>query len=161
MKIKSYRGAGVMLFRYNINSKCFEVLLGKRAVSKGYGQWAILGGRRERNDKDYYECALREFREESGVDLVNLNTQKLAVRRIDVPYYHWRTYLILTWGDFPELKKNWENSELLWFPVSAVSGLDLWISLDHEMKAFRKIAGRQGWGRDSHSKAEDVLQEKQ
>ena len=144
MRHKSYRGAGVMLFRYNTQSKCFEVLLGRRAVSRGYGQWAILGGRKEKSDKDYFECALREFREESGVDLGRLQIQKLAVRRIDIPCYHWRTYLILTWGSFPEFNKNWENSELVWFPVSTVKKQDLWINLDHELKAFRRLAGKQG-----------------
>lgn len=139
MKRKSYKGAGVMLFRYNTKYMRFEVLLGKRAVPKGYGQWAIIGGKMEYSDTAYSECALREFKEEAGVDLKTLQIQNLAVKNIDIPYFHWRTYLILTWGYFPEFKKNWENSELRWFPVSIVSKQNLWIKLDQELRAFSRL----------------------
>ena len=139
MKRKNYRGAGVMLFRYNSKYRRFEVLLGRRAVPKGYGQWAILGGKMDYWDSDYKACAFREFQEETKVDLGSFQTKTLAVRNIDVPYFHWRTYLILTWGYCPEIKKNWEHMELRWVPVSTVSQLDLWIGLDCELKAFRHL----------------------
>lgn len=139
MKNRIYRGAGVMLFRYNKHHERFEVLLGKRAVRNGYGQWAILGGKMDSRDKDYFDCALREFREETGVDLHGVEFQNLAVRKTDIPGFHWRTFLIITWGSFPEFQKNWENSELRWFPVSTVSKQDLWISLKHELRAFRRL----------------------
>lgn len=139
MRIRSYSGAGVMLFRYDSRQECFEVLLGKRATRRGYGQWAIIGGEKNHADGDFLDCALREFREENGVDLRRIRTKTLAVRRIDVPYYHWRTFLILTWGHFPEFEMNDENSELKWFPISAVSRQDLWISLDRELRIFKRL----------------------
>ena len=140
MRIRSYSGAGVMLFRYNTRHGRFEVLLGKRAVGgRGYGQWAILGGKKDRRDADYKDCALREFREEARVDLRSVQTRTLAVRKIDVPFFHWRTYLILTWGYFPEFNISSENSELRWFPISTVSKQNLWISLNHEIRAFRRL----------------------
>lgn len=128
-----------MLFRYNKYHERFEVLLGKRAVRNGYGQWAILGGKMDSGDKDYFDCALREFWEETGVDLHSVEFQYLAVRKTDVPGFHWRTFLIITWGYFPEFQKNWENSELRWFPVSTVSKQDLWVSLRHELRAFSRL----------------------
>ena len=139
MRIGSYSGAGVMLFRYNTRYGRFEVLLGKRAVGRGYGQWAILGGKKDRHDAGFKECALREFREEAGIDLRSVQARTLAVRKIDVPFFHWRTYLILTWGYFPEFNINSENSELRWFPISTVSKQNLWISLNHEIRAFRRL----------------------
>ena len=139
MRIRSYSGAGVMLFRYNSRYNRFEVLLGKRALPRGYGKWAIIGGGKSHGDGDYYDCALREFLEETGVDLRSVQTKTLAVRRINVPYYHWRTFLVLTWGYFPEFDMNSENSELKWFPVSTVSRQDLWLSLDRELRAFRHL----------------------
>ena len=56
MRIKSYRGAGVMLFRYNTRYRRFEVLLGKRSVPRGYGKWAIPGGGVESYDVDFAAC---------------------------------------------------------------------------------------------------------
>ena len=139
MKDRIYSGAGVMLFRYNTRYGRFEVLLGKRAIRRGYGQWAILGGKREASDNGFYACALREFREETGVDLGGVQTRTLAVKRTELPYFRWRTYLILTWGYFPEFDRNSENSELRWFPVSTVSRQDLWINLDCELRSFRHL----------------------
>ena len=61
MHIRSYRGAGVLLFRYNGESAGYEALLGKRSVRQGYGKWAIPGGGRERFDVDFREAAYREL----------------------------------------------------------------------------------------------------
>lgn len=138
MRIKNYRGAGVMLFRYNTRFRRFEVLLGKRSIPRGYGKWAIPGGGMENYDADYADCAFREFREETGIDIKNLMTQKLAVKRIDVPFYHWRTYMVLTWGYIPDFKPC-EFSELRWFPILTVSKQDLWFSINHELKAFNNL----------------------
>lgn len=138
MRIRCYKGAGVMLFRYNSKSGQFEVLLGKRSVPHGYGKWAIPGGRLEEFDANFEDCATREFREETGIDLKNLLTRKMAVRCIDVPLYHWKTIMVLTWGYFPEFKPS-EFSELSWFPISTVSKQNLWIKLNRELKAFNKL----------------------
>lgn len=139
MKNRKYKGAGVMLFRFNKTYRRFEVLLGKRAVKRGFGQWAIFGGKMEACDRDYEECAYREFKEETGVDIKGLLTLRLGARHIDIPYYHWRTYMILTWGYFPDFKPNSENSELRWFPASSVCHRDLWISLNGEIRAFNRL----------------------
>ena len=143
MRIESYRGAGVMLFRYDIHFSRFEVLLGKRSIPKGYGKWAIPGGGMENCDVDYSDCAFREFHEETGIDIKNLMTQKLAVKRIDVPFYHWRTYMVLTWGYCPDFKSS-EFSELRWFPIATVSRQDLWISINHELRAFNNLVKKHG-----------------
>lgn len=138
MRIKDYRGSGVMLFRYNTQVGQFEVLLGKRSVPRGYGKWSIPGGGMEECDAGYENCAFREFREETGVDIKNLLTRKLAVRRIDVPFFHWRTHMFLTWGYYPEFSPS-EFSELQWVPVSNVCKLNLWINLNRELRAFTKL----------------------
>ena len=136
---KSYRGAGVMLFRYNRKYRRFEVLLGKRSIPRGYGKWAIVGGGMEGADDGYEACAYREFREETGVDLRILLAKKLAVSKTDVPFFHWRTYMILTWGPCPALRPDRENLEFAWFPLEAVGRQNLWISLNREIRAFRKL----------------------
>ena len=138
MRIKNYKGAGVMLFRFNERLRCFEVLLGKRSLPRGFGKWAIPGGGMENCDADYTDCAFREFREETGVDIRNLMTRKLAVKRTDIPFYHWRTYIVLTWGHCPDFKPR-EFFEFGWFPISAVSKHDLWISLNRELRVFYNL----------------------
>lgn len=142
-RIRPYKGAGVMLFRFNRKYRRFEVLLGKRSTPRGYGQWAIPGGGMEFQDIDFGACAFREFREETGVDINHLLAKNLAVKRIDVPFYHWRTFLVLTWGYFPELRPS-EFSEFRWVPVSGIGKYDLWISLKREMKAFARIVRKHG-----------------
>lgn len=127
-----------MLFRYNTQAGQFEVLLGKRSVPRGYGKWSIPGGGMEECDAGYENCAFREFREETGVDIKNLLTRKLAVRRIDVPFFHWRTHMFLTWGYCPQFSPS-EFSELQWVPVSNVCKLNLWINLNRELWAFAKL----------------------
>lgn len=139
MRLSSYSGAGVMLFRYNTEAGRYEVLLGKRAIPRGYGQWAIIGGEKNHRDSDYYDCALREFREETRVDLDSIQTRMLAVRKIDIPFFHWRTHLILALGPLPEFKVNSENSELRWFPLDEVKDQDLWLNLDRELGMFRHL----------------------
>ncbi len=125
-----------MLFRYNTRLKRFEVLLGKRALRKGFGQWSIIGGGMESGDSGYEACAFREFCEETGVDLKRLFSKKIAVRHIDAPFFHWRTYMVLSWGYFPDFRPDRENSEFGWFPIQTVHRQNLWISLNGELRAF-------------------------
>ena len=138
MKSESYKGAGVMLFKFNEHLRWFEVLLGERSVPRGFGKWAIPGGGMENCDADYTDCAFREFKEETGVDIKNLMTRRLAVKRIDIPFYHWRTYLILMRGHCPAFTPR-EFSEFRWFPVSTVNRQNLWISLNRELRAFYNL----------------------
>ena len=142
-RIKNYKGAGVMLFRFNRKYGRFEILIGKRSTPRGYGKWAIPGGGMKKQDIDYGVCAYREFREETGVDINHLLTKNLAVKRIDVPFFHWRTFMILTWGYFTEFNPS-EFFELKWVPLSGIGKYDLWISLNRELRAFKRIVKKHG-----------------
>ena len=141
-RIRSYSGAGVLLFRYNRNDGRFEVLLGKRSIRHGYGKWAIPGGGMEKIDSGFAACAYRELREETGIDINGLKARDLSEIKTDIPFFHWRTYLVMTWGDFTEFRIR-EFSELRWIPVSDIGKYDLWISLNREIRAFRKILERE------------------
>ena len=138
MKIKNYKGAGVMLFRYNERNNCYEALLARRALRNGYGKWAVVGGGMEKRDKDFEDCAYREFREETGVSVGELSVCKLAVVSTELPLFHWRTFILLASGPCPEFIPDHENFEFRWFPLSLVPGQDLWIKLNREIKAFNK-----------------------
>ena len=141
-RIRSYSGAGVMLFRYSLEAGQFEVLLGKRSTRRGYNKWAIPGGHKERYDADFRACAFREFREETGIDIRALQTQDIAETCTDIPFFHWRTFLVMTWGDLPNFSIR-EFSELKWIPVSEIRNYDMWIGLNREMRVFKKLVVKQ------------------
>ena len=141
LHIKNYHGAGVLLFRYNKEKETFEVLLGRRSIRQGYGKWAIPGGGLERKDGDfnYRACAYRELWEETGLDITKLQTKPIAVTSTEIPFFHWRTFLVMTWGELPEFRIR-EFSELRWIPISELGDYDLWISLNREIRTFRRLS---------------------
>ena len=137
MHIKNYKGAGVLLFKYNKETAEYEALLGKRSIRQGYGKWAIPGGGRERFDADFREVAYRELWEETGIDISLLQTRDVGEVKTEIPFFHWRTFLVLLLEDAPALRPR-EFSELKWVPVAQIGKLDLWISLSREIRAFNK-----------------------
>ena len=63
-------GTGVFIFRYNYLTMKYNLLLGKRAqqCSRAPGIWALPGGMLE-NDETVTQCAIREVREETCLDI--------------------------------------------------------------------------------------------
>lgn len=138
MRIKNYKGAGVLLFRYNKETSEYEALLGKRSIRQGYGKWAIPGGGRERYDADFREAAYRELREETGIEIKRLQTEELEEIKTELLFFHWRTFLVLLLEDAPHVRPR-EFSELRWVPVFEIGKMDLWISLGRELRAFNRV----------------------
>lgn len=136
MRLESYKGAGMMLFR-NQNGR-FEVLIGKRSVRHGYGKWAISGGKMEKKDNTFFDCAVRELKEETGIDIYTVNHRVIDSRNISVPYFHWSTFLVYVSGPLPPFAPN-EFSELKWIPLEDVEKHELWISLKKELHMFKKM----------------------
>jgi len=136
MRLESYKGAGIMLFR-NRNGR-FEVLLGKRSVKHGYGKWAIPGGKMEKRDNTFFDCAVRELKEETGIDIYTINHKVINSRNISIPYFHWSTFLVYVNGPLSPLVPS-EFSELKWIPLEDVENYELWISLKKELRAFQKL----------------------
>ena len=141
MHIRNYKGAGVLLFRYNKETAEYEALLGKRSIRQGYGKWAIPGGGRERYDADFRETAYRELWEETGIDIKRLQKEELDEIKTDLPFFRWRTFLVLLLEDATYVRPR-EFSELRWVPVSEIRRIDLWISLGRELRAFNRAIKR-------------------
>jgi 8-oxo-dGTP diphosphatase len=59
---------GVCVIIYNKNGK---ILLGKRGQSHGAGKWALCGGHLEKWET-WEECAIREVKEETDLDIKNI-----------------------------------------------------------------------------------------
>ncbi len=64
-------GIGVMIFRDG------TILMGKRKNAHGAGEWSFPGGHLEVGES-LVECAIRETREEAGIEITNESFQMLG-----------------------------------------------------------------------------------
>jgi 8-oxo-dGTP pyrophosphatase MutT (NUDIX family) len=86
-----YRGGGVAVFR--INNGQPEVLLGLRANNPGRGRWSFPGGGAEGKEK-LSTAAFREFREETGVQILGRYITKTGLFSIKNYFFEWNTIII-------------------------------------------------------------------
>ncbi len=103
-------GVGVMILRDK------KVLLGKRITAIGDGQYAFTGGHLEYGES-FEDCAIRETREEAGIEIKNVRYQLLA--NLMYPRAHYIHIGILAdWksGEAkvlePDKRENWDWYEL-------------------------------------------------
>jgi 8-oxo-dGTP pyrophosphatase MutT (NUDIX family) len=113
---RKYRGGGVAVFR--INNGQPEVLLGLRANNPGRGLWTFPGGGAEGKEK-LSAAAVREFREETGVQLYGRYITRTGLFQVNNPFFEWNTLIIESTQNIntdkrlsSKLKMN--NSETLW-----------------------------------------------
>lgn len=64
-------GIGVMIFRDG------KVLIGKRKSKLGEGDWSFPGGHLEVGEL-FVDCALRETKEETGIEITNIQFQMVG-----------------------------------------------------------------------------------
>lgn len=117
--------AQVFLFRNGV--KGIEVFLGKRASGKFQGQWSAPGGKRNLGET-FEDAALRELREETGLDVQNdalvlIKThisQDVRERGGKQVRNEYRTRVYVVWtGDLePENKSPNEHTAMEWKPVA-------------------------------------------
>ncbi|MBO4410186.1 MAG: NUDIX hydrolase [Spirochaetales bacterium] len=83
-----YRGAGIALVSDG------RILMGKRSVKPFLGSWCVPGGGREKGDKDDLATAVRELREETGIDFASSFPDASCICRwsLSLPFFSWRTY---------------------------------------------------------------------
>jgi len=86
-----YRGGGVAVFRTN-NGQA-EVLLGLRANNPGRGLWSFPGGEAEGEEK-LSSAAIREFREETGVQLYRRYITSTGLFQVKTLFFEWNTLII-------------------------------------------------------------------
>jgi 8-oxo-dGTP pyrophosphatase MutT (NUDIX family) len=142
---QKYRGGGVAVFR--INNGQPEVLLGLRAFNPGRGLWTFPGGGAEGREK-LSAAAIREFREETGVQLYGRYITRTGIFHIKKFFFEWNTLIIESTQNIDldkRLKPHWEKDNngtlwehtyggeflsLKWFPLSELKNLKLhrWVS---------------------------------
>ncbi len=83
-------GVGVMIFKDG------KVLIGKRKADLGNGEWAWPGGHLEHMES-IVECAKRETREETGVEIENVRFLRLVNMTDYAPKHYIDIGLIADW----------------------------------------------------------------
>jgi 8-oxo-dGTP pyrophosphatase MutT (NUDIX family) len=129
-----YRGGGVAVFR--INSGRPEVLLGLRAGNPGRGTWSFPGGEAKVREK-LSTAAVREFQEETGVQLYGRHITKTGLFKIKSFFFEWNT-LIIESVQYISLNKGFkkgcqkgggliggEFASLQWAPLSEIDNYKL------------------------------------
>jgi ADP-ribose pyrophosphatase YjhB (NUDIX family) len=93
-----------------------QVLLGKRRGEPGQGKWAMPSGYIEQ-DEDFLTAAVREAKEETGLDIVLrgiLNVESAFIP----PDYYFLTVHLLAEVVGGELSANDDLAELGWYPLA-------------------------------------------
>lgn len=83
-------GVGVMTLKYN------KVLLGKRKGSHGSGEYAFPGGHLEYME-GFAECAMRETKEECGIEIENIRFLYLQNLTEYAPKHYVHIGLVADW----------------------------------------------------------------
>ena len=134
------RAAVALIFRLG-NDDALELLFIKRAeypADPWSGQMAFPGGREEAGDASLAETAIRETREETGIDLArdglmlgtldDLRPFTMRLPAIVVRPYVW----LLDWNE--PLVLSAEVALALWYPFAAVAQTESW----HEETVFAR-----------------------
>ena len=91
-----------------------KILLGKRSTTPYSDAWTVPGGSVDKGvDEDELAAAIRELKEETGIDFTKLSVTYLGKWTIRVPFFSWTTYFY----EIKELDQTlipYEFHELLW-----------------------------------------------
>ncbi len=107
-------GVGVMILKDG------KVLLGKRKGAHGAGDFAFPGGHLEHMET-FEECALREVKEECGIEITNLRFQLVGNIKKFAPKHYVQITLIADWKSGepkvlePDRCEKWE-----WYDIDTV-----------------------------------------
>jgi 8-oxo-dGTP pyrophosphatase MutT (NUDIX family) len=121
-----YRGGGVAVFRSNNGHP--EVLLGLRANNPGRGLWSFPGGGAEGSEK-LTSAGIREFKEETGVQLYGRYITRTGIFKIKMFLFEWDTVIIESTQNIDlSQKPNPKYGEFIsirWIPISELENYKL------------------------------------
>jgi 8-oxo-dGTP pyrophosphatase MutT (NUDIX family) len=123
VKKKYSQGAGIIFYKKENDQ--ILVALGLRRVRPHAGIWSYAGGKLDPTDKSYYDCAIREAREEffnqkpSLFNLIppeNLNSRKRV--GFNVYFIRWDAYFVdVTSVPVTFERQKSEIDEISWFNI--------------------------------------------
>lgn len=104
-------GIGVMVFKDG------KVLMGKRKSSHGEGEWAWPGGHLEHMES-FEECAKREVREETGMEIQSVRFNRLMNLKAYAPKHYVDIGLLADWkSGEPKVLEPHKCEGWQWFPI--------------------------------------------
>ena len=134
--MKKYKGAGIALFQKQNND--YAILLGKRIIKPNKGKWSIPGGGFEQTDNSLFETAIRELREETGIDLSSIENDAV-ICSFHYPFFEWKTFMFEVDSDFhvPE-RYCYEFSEMRFISLKEIHQYELAFGVKKEINHFKK-----------------------
>ena len=139
--IHRYSGGGVALFQERNGEIC--VLLGRRLNAPFARRWTFPGGGQEFTET-LFQTGIREFREETGCQLLGRFISRMGYLKIKKPLFKWQTTLIDTKQEINPVQNAWtknyggEFSEMLWVPISSLGKYRLHPFVKKAVKAYLK-----------------------
>lgn len=135
--MRKYKGAGIALFKKQNND--YAILLGKRTIKPNKGKWSIPGGGFEKTDISLFETAIRELREETGINL-SITTEKDAVIcSFKYPFFEWKTFMFEVDSDYTVPKSFcYEFSEMRFISLKEIYQYELAFGVKKEINHFKK-----------------------
>ena len=109
---------------------------GKRTIKPNKGKWSIPGGGFEKTDNSLFETAIRELREETGINLSNsVNEKKAIICSFHYPCFEWKTFMFEVASDFhvPE-RFCYEFSEIKFISLKDIHQYKLAFGVRKEIK---------------------------
>lgn len=105
-------GVGVMVCRKG------TVLLTRRRGSHGAGEFSFPGGHLEHGET-FEQCAVRETREEAGIEIKNLRFLYLTNSRFYVPKHYVHIGMVADWdhGE-PRVMEPEKTEAWKWYPIN-------------------------------------------
>ena len=134
--MRKYKGAGIALFQKQDND--YAILLEKRTIKPNKGKWSIPGGGFEKTDNSLFETAIRELREETGINLTN-NEKDAVVCSFHYPFFEWKTFMYEVDSYFlaPNIL-GYEFSEIRFIPLKEIQKYKLAFGVRKEIRRFLK-----------------------
>lgn len=136
--MRKYKGAGIALFQKQDND--YAILLGKRTIKPNKGKWSIPGGGFEKTDNSLFETAIRELREETGINIFDIVIEKKAiVCSFNYPFFEWETFMFEVDSNFhvPETFC-YEFSEMRFISLNEIHQYELAFGVRKEINHFKK-----------------------
>jgi 8-oxo-dGTP diphosphatase len=100
-----------------------QVLMMHRRKSPNLGQWVAPGGKIEL-DESPFECALRELREETGLQASRAELRAIVTETSPLPDWQWLMFIYLV-REFAGPVTGCEEGDLAWIPVDRVLELPI------------------------------------
>ncbi|MBP9715336.1 MAG: NUDIX domain-containing protein [Candidatus Pacebacteria bacterium] len=110
-ELKPMVGVGVMVFKDG------KILLGKRLGKHGSGEYAVPGGHLDYMES-FEECAKRETKEESGIEIKNIRFLNLFNLKDYAPKHYVSIGLIADWeSGEPQVLEKDKIGDWAWYDI--------------------------------------------